>query len=75
MAKKQAVVVRDYENAKERDKDISKMAKQGYAVTNMIATGGKVKKGKLLLTGGLGFFTPGGLKRGDRYTVTYQLQQ
>lgn len=69
--KEPATIVEDYDNAKDRDKGIEKMAKKGYTVTNVAVYGGTVKKGKMLLTGGLGVFTPGGLKRSERYTVTF----
>ena len=66
-----ATIVEDYDNATDRDKGIAQMAKKGYAVTNVAVSGGTVKNGRLLHTGGLGFFTPGGLKRGERYIVTF----
>ena len=64
-------IVKDYKDGNTRDRDIAQMAKQGYAVTSVAVSGGTVKNGRLLHTGGLGFFTPGGLKRGERYIVTF----
>ena len=67
-------VVKDYENAKERDKGIQEMAKHGYIVISVTPYAGTLKKGKMLMTGGLGALTPGGLRRSERYTVTFQQQ-
>lgn len=69
--KEPQTLVVDYENAKERDKGIQEMAKKGYAVVNVAVYPGKTKKGKAILTGGLGFLTPGGLHFPERYAVTF----
>lgn len=73
--KEPQTIVRDCENAKERDKIIAEMAKKGYIVTGVVPYAGKLKKGKILLTGGMGAFTPGGLRRSERYTVTFTKAQ
>lgn len=61
----------DYDNAKERDKGVAAMAKKGYGVVNVAVYPGTTKKGKAILTGGLGFLLPGGLRRSERYSVTF----
>jgi hypothetical protein len=68
-------MVVDYKNAKERDKGIAAMAKKGYVVQNVAVYPGTFKKGKAILTGGLGALTPGGLRRDERYAVTFVKQQ
>ncbi len=71
--KPQTTVV-DYKNAGERDKGIKAMAKKGYTVVNVATYPGTFKKGKMILTGGLGaFLLPGGARRPERYTVTFKL--
>lgn len=71
--KTQLTQVVDYENAKARDKGVSEMAKKGYAVVSVAAYPGTFKKGKMILTGGVGaFLLPGGARRPERYTVTFQ---
>jgi hypothetical protein len=61
----------DYENAKARDEGVTTMAKRGYTVVSVVPYAGKFKKGKILLTGGIGaFLLPGGARRAERYTVT-----
>lgn len=62
----------DYDNAKDRDKGVAAMAKKGYAVVSVAAYPGTFKKGKMILTGGVGaFLLPGGARRPERYTVTF----
>jgi len=69
--KQAQTVVRDYQDAKARDRGVKAMAKQGYTVVNVATYPGKFKKGKLFLTGIFAFFLPGGTRRGERYTVTF----
>lgn len=73
--KEQPTVVVDYENARDRDRGINDMAKKGYVVVNVAVYPGKSKKGKAILTGGLGFLTPGGLHFPERYAVTFSKTQ
>lgn len=41
-------------------------------MTGVVPYNGKFKKGKMILTGGVGaFLLPGGARRGERYTVTF----
>jgi len=61
----------NYDNAKDRDRGIAALAKKGYTVVNVAVYPGKTKKGKAILTGGLGFLTPGGLHFPERYAVTF----
>lgn len=70
----QASVVVDYKDAKARDRGIAEMARRGYVVAGVATVPGTFKKGKAILTGGLGFLTPGGLRRPERYVVTFVRQ-
>jgi len=45
------VVTKTYPNSKQRDKDVRKMARQGYIVQSMVPEGGEFKKGKAAAMG------------------------
>ncbi len=67
MAKhKPHAVTKTYPNAKERDKDVRRMARQGYVVQSMMPEGGEFKKGKAAAMGigGAVLFGPLGLAAG-----------
>lgn len=72
-----------YANSRERDKDVPRMAKQGYTVQSMVPEGGSFKKGKaaLLGIGGALLVFPVGLlaaglagKKDTAWHVVYRLE-
>jgi len=64
--KKSSVLTKTYKDSKDRDKDVPRMAKQGYMVQSMAPEGGSFKKGKAaaLGTGGFLILGPVGLAAG-----------
>lgn len=64
--KKPSVLTKTYKDSKERDKDVPRMAKQGYTVQSMAPEGGSFKKGKaaVLGVGGAVVLGPLGLAAG-----------
>ena len=64
--KKPLVLTKTYKDSKERDKDVPRMAKQGYKVQSMTPEGGSFKKGKAaaLGVGGAILLGPLGLAAG-----------
>ena len=60
-----------YANEGAMKRGIKAEARRGYVPSSVDAQRGSFKPGKALLTGGLGYFTPGGLRRGDKFTVAF----
>ena len=59
----------DYSDAKDRDKGIAEMTRQGYGVLTVVPYAGPAKKSKV---GGASALLPvAGARRSERYTVTF----
>ena len=68
--------VKKYDSAKDMERDIQKMSKDGWQVVGQGAEREKVAVGrtaaKTVLTGGIGLLVSGRSKKGGDMVVTYQ---
>lgn len=63
----------EYKNERSMERGVKSEERDGYLVTAITSRNGSFKPMKAFLTGGIGYFTPGGLRRGEKYTVVFAL--